>query len=158
MMEISESIRQEMGLFLVSLVVGNLMVILYDVLRIFRKILPHRISLVAVEDVLYWLLCALAVFVLLYWRSDGVIRGFVMGGILLGMLAWNRFISPFTVEFISRSLGWVLKKIARPVQFFLKKLLSPLRFVSKYMKSSIHHAGGRLKRQLRAWKIALRKM
>lgn len=158
MMEISENIRQELTLLLVSLAAGNLMVVCYDVLRILRRIISHRMCVVALEDMLYWLLCGCAVFVLLHRRSDGVIRGFVMGGILIGMLAWNHFISAYTVEYISRFLQWALKKISPPIKFFLKKILSPLCFVSKYMKSSFRHAGGRLKRKLRAWKIALRKL
>ncbi|MCI5620409.1 MAG: spore cortex biosynthesis protein YabQ [Lachnospiraceae bacterium] len=158
MMEISENIRQELGLLLASLAAGNLMVVCYDVLRILRRIVPHRMWVVALEDMLYWLLCGCAVFVLLHLRSDGVVRGFVMGGILIGMLAWNRFISTYMVENISRILQWILKKFARPIKFFLKKILSPLRFVSKYMKSCFRHTGGKLKRKLRAWKIALRKL
>lgn len=157
-MEISESIRQELGLFLVSLVTGNLLVVLYDLLRIIRRVIPHRNAVVAVEDVLYWLLCGFVVFILLFHNSDGVVRGFVIGGISLGMLAWNHYISTYTVEPVSRLLRWIGGKIARPLRFCGKILLRPLRIVSKYIKSSVHHIGSRIKKQIRAWKIAFRKM
>ena len=70
---------------------GVLMMIAYDILRIFRRILPHNTAAVAVEDILYWLACGVCIFRMLYVENSGAIRGFAIAAVVLGMLLYLQF-------------------------------------------------------------------
>jgi hypothetical protein len=88
MMEISGTIAGEFLTFGRACLLGALMAAGYDGIRLLRRIIPHRITGISMEDVLYWLLSGIAVFLLMYRETDGCIRGYIFGGILLGALVY----------------------------------------------------------------------
>lgn len=129
MIAVSEEIRGELIFLLISFALGEGLVMLYDMFRIFRKVVPHGVLWTAVEDVLYWMMAALLIFGMIFQKNDGLIRGFSLGGIVLGMLFFNHFVSGFSVRGISKILNKVLgickkglKKITRAVKIGLCKL------------------------------------
>lgn len=123
MISVSESILQEVDFFAVSILSGCLLVFLYDVLRVLRRLLPHGTFLIAVEDIFYWLSCAFFIFAMLYQKNDGLIRGFAIGAIVLGMLIYNHFISPRVIK----GVVWLVQKMIRIVSF-------PIRLAKKVLK------------------------
>ena len=83
-MAVSTSIYQELLFLGSSVLVGMGLFFLYDILRIFRRILPHGNIWIGVEDFLYWIIFTGVVFVLLYRENDGMVRGFAgRNGVLL---------------------------------------------------------------------------
>ncbi len=118
MIAVSDGIHQELVFLLISFALGEGLVMLYDVFRIFRKIVPHGVIWISVEDVLYWIVAALLIFGMIFQENDGLIRGFAIGGILLGMLFFNHFVSPFLI----RSISSILKKILEILKKGLKKV------------------------------------
>ena len=118
MIAVSDGIHQELVFLLISFALGEGLVMLYDVFRIFRKVVPHGIIWISVEDVLYWIVAALLIFGMIFQENDGLIRGFAIGGILLGMLFFNHFVSPFLI----RSISGILKKILEILKKGLKKV------------------------------------
>lgn len=97
-MTVSASISNEAILLGISLCVGAGLFFLYDMLRIFRRIKKHGTLLIGIEDFLYWLICAVVVFLMLYQENDGMVRGFALGGILIGMLAYYFLLSRFVIK------------------------------------------------------------
>ena len=71
-MAVSTSIYQELLFLGSSVLVGMGLFFLYDILRIFRRILPHGNIWIGVEDFLYWIIFTGVVFVLLYRENDGM--------------------------------------------------------------------------------------
>ncbi|MDY5775811.1 MAG: spore cortex biosynthesis protein YabQ [Lachnospiraceae bacterium] len=118
MIAVSDGIHQELVFLLISFALGEGLVMLYDVFRIFRKVVPHGVIWISVEDVLYWIVAALLIFGMIFQENDGLIRGFAIGGILLGMLFFNHFVSPFLI----RSISGILKKILEILKKGLKKV------------------------------------
>lgn len=108
MIAVSEGIHRELVFLLISFALGEGLVILYDLLRIFRRVIPHGVIWISIEDVCYWVLCALLVFGMIFQTNDGLVRGFSIGGICLGMLFYNHFVSSFLVVHISGFLGKIL--------------------------------------------------
>lgn len=150
-MVVSESIGQEAWFLWISILVGAGLFFLYDILRIFRRIVPHGNLWIGLEDFLYWLICTGAVFVMLYQENDGMMRGFAFGGLLVGMLLYYLLLSRHVIRihvlvwkkalgFLGKIFGFFL----RPIGHILKKIL---RFIRK-----------RLKKLLRAVKIGLCKL
>lgn len=75
---VSEGIFTEAVFLGISVLVGMGLFLLYDIFRIFRRIVPHGAIWIGVEDFCYWLLCTAAVFLMLYQENDGMIRGFAI--------------------------------------------------------------------------------
>ena len=97
-MAVSTSIYQELLFLGSSVLVGMGLFFLYDILRIFRRILPHGNIWIGVEDFLYWIIFTGVVFVLLYRENDGMVRGFAFGGLLVGMACYYLLLSRLIVH------------------------------------------------------------
>ena len=106
-MAVSTSIYQELLFLGSSVLVGMGLFFLYDILRIFRRILPHGNIWIGVEDFLYWIIFTGVVFVLLYRENDGMVRGFAFGGLLVGMTCYYLLLSRLIVH----CQVWIWKKI-----------------------------------------------
>ena len=123
MISVSGSIFREADFFVVSVLSGCLMVFVYDVLRIFRRLVSHGTALIAAEDVLYWIFCAFFIFAMLYQKNEGLIRSFAIGAILIGMLIYNHFVSPWVIK----GIVWLIKKLVGILCFPLKQVKKMLR-------------------------------
>lgn len=116
MSTVSENIFHELDFFAVSFLLGILLVLAYDCLRIFRQLVRHGVIWISLEDLIYWIITAFAVFSMLYQKNDGLIRGFAIGGVVLGMLLYNQLISRYTVRYIVRffrKIIYIVNKICR---------------------------------------------
>ncbi len=120
-MMVSENIFQELDFFAVSFALGILLVLIYDCLRIFRRLVRHGTMWISLEDLLYWIFTAFVIFAMLYQKNDGLIRGFSIGGVVFGMVLYNQYISRYTVKYIAR----ILKKVIRLVQKICRFVLTP---------------------------------
>ena len=120
---VSESIFQELDFFAVSLVLGVFLVLVYDCLRIFRRIVRHGNFWISAEDLCYWIMAAFVIFAMLYQKNDGLIRGFSIGGVVLGMLFYNQLISRYVVKYIV----YILRKIISIVRKTCAFVSAPFR-------------------------------
>ena len=80
MIAVSEGIHQELIFLLISVALGEGLIILYDIFRIFRQVIPHGVIWTAIEDVCYWVVCALLAFGMVFRTNDGLVRGFPLAG------------------------------------------------------------------------------
>ena len=125
---------RELLLFVKSFWYGASLLLLYDILRIFRKAFRHGKILTATEDIIYWVFCAVYLFSKFYQENSGILRAYLFAGVLLGVFACSASIStPFV-----KCGAWLLNGC--------KKILGiPLKGVKKIIK--------RLKNQLFRFKI-----
>ena len=79
-MEISTEIIKEADVLVVSLIMGMVLMLVYDQIRIFRRLIPHGTMWVGIEDILFWIASAVALFAMRYRENSGYIRGFAIGG------------------------------------------------------------------------------
>lgn len=124
MMSVSGSIQNEMMLFGSAVLLGAALMLLYDVIRICRRILPRGIILVSIEDVIYWIVFGVAVFILLYQENDGAVRGFIVGGIAAGLFLYYQLLGRWLMKWMGiliRSLKKRLKKAMEKVKIKLRK-------------------------------------
>ena len=136
MIEVSGNILREADFMAVSLLSGCVMVFLYDVLRIFRKLVTHGTIALAIEDMLYWTFSALFVFAMLYRKNDGLIRGFAIGGIVAGMFLYNYLISSWATVIVARLLKKLIRLVLYPLHLLAEWTKKPVRFM--------HHQTARL--------------
>ena len=98
-------IRYEAWLLMLSLATGGWLMLVYDTLRVFRLMIRHSAFAVGLEDFFYWIGAGVVTFNLLYQQNDGGLRAYVIGGVLGGMILYDRL--------ISRIFFKVLKKLGK---------------------------------------------
>lgn len=109
-------IQEEAGLAALSFVLGILLMISYDLLRLFRLLIPHGSLWTGLEDFFYWIYCAVMTFSLLFYENDGILRGYVIVSTFLGMFLYDRL--------VSQSVFAVLKNIGRWITIKRKTMIA----------------------------------
>ena len=140
----SQGIVQEVTFFLHSILMGLIITFAYD-----RKLFRHGKFWMSVEDFIYWFVCGISVFYMLYRENNGVLRWFAVVGAAIGMLFYkltirNRFVSIMStciykiMWFVFRVIQVVLKPlkclfsaIRRCVRFLNKKFKKVKEFIKK---------------------------
>lgn len=123
--------------FLLSAALGFGLGALYDLFRITRVILNPGRVFVFIQDVLYWIVCAVVSFLFILTVNRGEIRGFLLFGELMGAV------------FYYCTLGWLVMKSTRAIasavrRFFrlLQRLfVKPVQKVLGKCKKVTHKAG-----------------
>lgn len=117
-MMVSETIGQETCFLGIAVLVGAALFLFYDFLRIFRRIVSHSNFWIGIEDFCYWILYTGVVFVMLYQKNDGMVRGFAIGGLALGMLLYFLLLSRYVVRVNVLVLGTVVRGVMKILCFF----------------------------------------
>lgn len=78
-------IKEELVIFLLAVISGMVVRLVYRCLGCLRHIVRHSPAAVGIEDIFYWIGCALYVFVQIYHTSDGSIRWNFILGIVVGV-------------------------------------------------------------------------
>ena len=149
----TEIINLEVQFFLISILYGILLLVVYDCIRIFRRIVPHRGFFVAVEDIIFWLVASIVIFIMIYERNNGTIRGFAILGMLLGMVIYNQLLSKYVVKGITLIIKTILKVIKKglsilfkPFVFLAKKIGMVFGFATRKVHKAKSKIGSRYKK------------
>lgn len=135
----------ENSFLLHAFLMGVFITFVYDILRIFRRVIPHAGFFVSLEDIVFWIYCGTEVFLLMYHEGDGSLRWFAIVGALAGMLLYKKLISGLFVKYVSLALGKILEALGKVLKF----LCRPLGFVGRKAGKSARKAGGKVRRFLR---------
>lgn len=134
----------ETGFMLHAFYMGIYITFVYDLLRIIRRVIPHKDFLVSLEDMGFWIYCAVEVFLLMYHESNGTLRWFAICGALVGMFLYLKLVSPFLLKYVSLFLGKLLEILLkilaiplRPILKLLRRLKKKLTFLGKVLKMDI---------------------
>lgn len=140
-------------LFLLQAVgVGAAITFLYDWLRTLRKVIPHKQIAISLEDLFFWIFCAIQVFLWMYRVTNGGMRWFAVVGALTGMWLYKKLISRIFVA----GAVWVLSRILAILVRILRILLKPLKWILSRMKATGGRLGKSKKKILGNFKIWLK--
>lgn len=155
----SSPVISENLFLLYSLLMGIFITFIYDIFRVWRRVCAHGSFLISLEDILFWIFCAISVFYLMHTQSNGTLRWFAILGALTGMLLYKKTLSNVFVNLMSRGLKAVLDFLSKIVKFIGK----PFRFLAgkgkkagKKMAKGSRRAGIVLKKKLTACKKLLK--
>lgn len=144
-----------------AFLLGVFVTLLYDLLRIFRRIVPHNLFFVSVEDLGFWVYCGAEVFLLMYRESNGTLRWFAVFGALLGMALYRKLCSPFLVKYVSLILGKVLGWLSWPLRKLMRFAGKGAAKTRSCIATLIHRIGRQIKNKLtyflKMLKIGLKK-
>lgn len=98
-----------------ALLHGMVITLVYDEIRIFRRIIAHGNFWIGVEDFLFWIWTSLWIFSVLYRENDGSFRMYTILAMVSGMLLYHKTVSEPLVNFFG-------KKLKKQIQGIIIKL------------------------------------
>ncbi len=116
------SVYWEWEFLLVSIRMGMKLVIIYDGIRVFRMIVPHHDFFVSLEDLFFWSYATIMIFEMQLGQSDGVLRGFSILGMLLGMLLYNKLLGEFLIGLFKKGISFIKRRLTEIKKLFKMKL------------------------------------
>lgn len=137
-----------------ALLMGIFITFVYDVIRIFRRVIPHNSFFVSLEDLGFWIYCGGSVFLLMYHESNGELRWFAVFGAIAGMLLYKKAISPPFVKYVSLALAKVLAALGKITGW----LLRPLKKLLGKTGAGLSRTGRRIRRRVKIRLTYLLKM
>lgn len=158
----SQNIVNEVSFFLHSFLMGIIITVTYDGFLILRRLIRHSNLLVSLEDMIFWITCAIGVFYMLYEENNGILRWFAVFGATLGMIAYKKSISSLIVNSVStliarifHTLLNILRFILKPVKFLIRKIVRIFSFFSQKGKKVRKCAKNKLTGKMKLLKITL---
>ncbi|HIS61757.1 MAG TPA: spore cortex biosynthesis protein YabQ [Candidatus Scybalomonas excrementigallinarum] len=106
------SLLKEAHLFYLSILYGGMILFFYDWFRIVRRLIPHHNIMIAIEDLIFWIITGFSIFALIYQYNNGSIRAYCILGMGMGMIFYGMAVSPFFVR-LALKIGNFFKKILR---------------------------------------------
>lgn len=147
----NKAIAVEMQFFLISILAGVIIIFVYDIIRIFRRLIKHNNIFIAIEDLIFWVLSSLFIFIMMYQENDGVIRAFSIIGMIIGMVLYHFLISNI---FITVSLK-IIKFLFSPIVFVINWVKRILKFILRKVNGITHILLLRLKKIILSVKIVI---
>ena len=119
------SLHAQAQLFLLTILLGGGMGLVYDGLRVFRHGLPHKPFWVQLEDGLFWAAAVFLVFGVMLHASSGEIRFFSIFGLFGGMGLYFLALSPFVLAASDR----ILRLMRYVTVLFFRIVFTPIRLI-----------------------------
>lgn len=156
------SVSSQAYVFLCTIIGGMAIAFVYDIFRIFRKAVKTGSVVTYAQDLLYWLIVAVIMFITIYYSNDGELRGYLFIGAFIGVvlyaLLFSRIVmnsSLFIIRTIVKVVKCILLIISYPFRMLLKILAIPARKLGRIILSSLKKAGSAAR--IKALKPALLK-
>lgn len=112
---------QELLLFGKSFLYGMMLAAGYELLRMIRCLIVHKPFWIGFEDLLYWIVSSFFLFSGIYRENGGIMRGYMLISIILGVAFLHYAIGEPVVRGTKRLKNFILRcKIALCKQFFRK--------------------------------------
>ena len=136
--KVNEIVANQAYLFLIFILNGILIGILFDIFRILRRSFKTPNFVTYIEDILFWIISTLSVIYSLFVFNNGEIRGYIFIGLIFGIAIYMLFFSKIVMKvsikimlllkqvfkFLYKILSYPVKIILNPLKFLIKKLFS----------------------------------
>lgn len=147
----SQNIVNEVSFLLHSFFMGVIITFVYDGFLVLRRLIRHNLFLISVEDLVFWIACAIGVFYMLYEENNGILRWFAVFGAAMGMLAYKLSISPLIVDIVST----IIERIIRIFFHILRFILRPFRFLGGKIFHIYKHSSKKSRKLCKCFKNKL---
>jgi len=124
--------------FLCAAAGGMAIALLYDIFRIFRRTVKTGVLAAYVQDLLYWLIVAVIMFMTIYHSNDGELRAYLFLGAFLGVLLYALIFSKIVMESSMFIIGMAVKLIklvfsiiSYPIRLILRIFSVPAKKLSQ---------------------------
>lgn len=146
----NEEIIMQLRFFAISILWGAIVILTYDALRIFRRIKKHGNIMIAAQDILFWIAASIFIFVMIYQVNDGIIRGFCILGMTIGMVLYHFILSEFVVTMVTK----LLQLLLTPFKLVIDAVRKVIRFIGARCNKAVKFTNRQLKRWKKSVKIS----
>lgn len=95
-------IEKELSVFLQAALAGNLVYLVYSVIRVLRRIIKHNLFFISLEDLVFWVGTGIYLFIKIYQTSNGSIRWYFVTGVLAGGILTHFLIYEIAKKYIAK--------------------------------------------------------
>lgn len=95
---------------------------IYDGFLMFRLIIPHKKFLCSLEDLIYWVYAILMMFQFLLEQNDGVLRGYAVAGITIGMVMYHKLLGDRIIAGAQKWIGMIKTRLTSVIKMLRIKL------------------------------------
>ena len=149
-------LEQQASVFLLSLLVGAALGVLYDVFRISRVAFYTSPAVVFAEDVLFFLICGVTTFFFGLTVMEGTLRAFLLIGELLGAVLYHFTLGRLVMRVATKIIGiikaifrflfkWILRPLWRILCYIIAFIVKPFRILAHFFKKILQNLKFRLK-------------
>lgn len=138
------SVDSQLATFVITIVTGMVLGLLFDFYRVVRQALRLRWGLTALADFLYWLVATALVFTGLLFGNWGEVRLYVFFGLAGGALCYYRLLSYWAVRMLTGLIRLVARAAALVRLTVFHCLVRPLRFLGRLIMGAAGFLGGKL--------------
>lgn len=117
-------------IFLVFIINGFLIGILFDIFRILRRSFKTKDIITCIEDILFWILTGLLLLFSIFTFSNGEIRLYMFFGVFIGCILYMILISHYFIT-LNVKIILIIKNIVKKL---LSIILFPLKIVFDILK------------------------
>lgn len=149
----NQAITVELQFFLISVLWGSIILLAYDGLRILRRLIKHGIIFLAVEDIIFWVVASVFIFSMIYKQNNGIIRGFSVMGMTIGMVLYHYIFKDYIVNLITKCIRILL----RPLTIAIHTVKKFLRYLVLRGKKFVKFLTGQLKKSAKSVKISVQR-
>lgn len=125
----SAFVTDQAATFLLTVVMGMALALVYDLLRMERRLFRHKNWLVNFQDFIYFFLGGVFIFYILFHKNYGQIRAFSLIGALIGIILYFTIFSEWVMTIGMKILTLILK----PIIFLIKIIIFPFAFIIKWI-------------------------
>lgn len=151
------SVSSQVYVFLVMAAAGIGCGFLFDLLRVWRRLLrPGKIS-TGISDLIFWLIVSASIFAILFTINNGELRWFELLGLILGsmiyFLAFSRTcmkVVSAVAKFLSKILLWIFKIVLTPIVFLYRMVKRPFVWIGRRL-GRLFQSGGRTCKKMCDW-------
>ena len=118
-------------LFLIFVLNGFIIGLLFDFFRILRKAFKTADILTYCQDILFWILTGLVTLYSIFVFNNGEIRIYIFLGILIGIILYMLLLS----KYIILINVYILNKIKMCIKLILKIIVIPFKFIFNIFKN-----------------------
>ena len=126
-------VLNQASLFLVFVIDGVIIGLLFDLFRILRKSFKTSDLITIIEDILFWIITGIIILYSIFVFNNGEIRFFMFIGIFLGAILYMLLMSHFIIKISVR----IISAIKRVVSFVFKILIFPIQIIYKIIKNAL---------------------
>lgn len=143
-------------LFLIFIINGVLIGLLFDFFRIARKVFHTSDMVTYIEDILFWILTGIIVLYSIFVFNNGELRLFMFLGILLGAFIYMLFVSSYIIKInvkiiniLKKVLGIVIIPFKSIYKILHKLFLKPITFLFINIRKNFTNFGTKVYKNLK---------
>ena len=165
------SVSHQIYVFAMMILAGGGAGLLFDLFRVWRKIVrPGRVS-TGISDMLFWILAGIGLFSVVYNVNNGELRWFEFMGILIGALIYFLVFSHICItvfngiaQILAKITLLILKIVLTPLVFLYKMIKRPVLWIAQPIKRMFFklgvgakRTGGKMKRGIKKFRMVSKK-